>query len=297
MESLSLAAISAAVDGTIGAATTTLIGKVCEVGAKWLSTFFKDHHPKAIEKAKRNSMQFLANLAHNVNQKEEAAKDDEHIRGRIVSALEDPDFSAVLKDSLLISARTDQQDTHKVLARLVSERLHCKSGDLLALTIPLACDMAKALTGTQMRLLATKILVEELFLRYVNDLEPPMVIQRSLAWFEKKLSAILPKSKFTNTNLYHLECLSCVRDETRLGHRNGYIAHVLRNNLTLHDSSETQCVNDFLSQNELGKLLSHIWDSYRLSEFTSTYLGRLIGICVYYELTDDKADIRVIFPS
>jgi hypothetical protein len=204
MEPLSIFTIGAAVGGVAGKLTE----KAWDSGEKWLSKYFEDHNPKAIEKAKQNSLQFLADLAYRVNQLEEVAKDDEHIRERILTAMEDPDFSAILKDSLLISARTDQQDTHKILARMVSERLHCESGELLALTIPLTCEAVKALTGAQMRFLATKIVVEELLPKHVPAGGPPMVHQRALVWLEQKLSAILPENEVTHTDLVHMECLS-----------------------------------------------------------------------------------------
>ena len=183
MEPLTIIGISA----VVGAASGKLTEKAWDSGAKWLSKYFQDYNPKAIKKAEQNALAFLADLAHRVNQLEVVATDSELIKQRIESALEDPDFSAILKDAMLISARTESENTHKVMARLVSERLQSRAGDLLSLTIPLACESVKALTNRQLRLLAVGCALEIILPKQVATNKPASICDFTTGWLKEKL--------------------------------------------------------------------------------------------------------------
>jgi hypothetical protein len=57
--------------GAAGGGASKLVEKAWESGEKWLATFFKDHQPRALEKAIDNSKDFLNKLATKVAQLEE----------------------------------------------------------------------------------------------------------------------------------------------------------------------------------------------------------------------------------
>ncbi len=146
MDEVTKALITGAVGGAAGSAASEFVKKAWHTGQKWLSSYFKDHNQKAIEKAQIDSLEILVAFAQRVHKLEEAAKASDTIKDRIVSVLEDPAFTALLKDSLLGSAKTENETIHRLLARLVSEKLQCESNNLLALTNPLACDAVQSLT-------------------------------------------------------------------------------------------------------------------------------------------------------
>jgi hypothetical protein len=289
MEPLTIVAISAAVGGAVGAATTTLTGKACELGQKWLSTYFKDHYPKAIEKAEQNSLQFLADLAHRVNQLEETAKDDERIQGRIIGAMEDPDFSMILKDSLLISARTERQETHKILARLVSERLRYESGDLLALTIPLACEAVKNLTAKQLRFLATAAILEYVLLKEVFRTASEEKAQFALDWLKQNIEPVLPEAEIYRVDLLHLVGVACA-NLTKTLMTDFDICAVLYKRLR---TTSTEGFSQFFVEDDVGKRIQAVWEG-KISHIRLTSIGLLVGTCVYDELTGAKTDIQDI---
>lgn len=285
MEPLSIVAISAAVGGAAGKLTE----KAWASGAKWLSKHLEDHHPKAIEKAEQNSLQFLADLAYRVNQLEEAAKDDERIQERIVSAMEDPDFSMILKDSLLISARTDNTETHKILARLVSERLHCESGELVALTIPLACEAVKSLTATQLRFLATAAILEYVLLKEVSNKSSEEKGQSALDWLKQNIGPVLPEAEIYRVDLLHLASVACANlTKTLMGDFS--ICSVLNERLRI---TLTEGFLRFFAEDDIGKRIQAVWER-KISHIRLTSTGLLVGTCVYDELTGAKTDIQDI---
>lgn len=297
MEPLSIVVISAAVGGSAG----KLAEKAWDSGEKWLSAYFKDHHPKAVEKARQNSLEFLAELTQRIRQLEEAAQNSEETQKRITVALEDPDFSAILKDSLLISARTDRQDTHKILGRLVSERLSCESSDLLALTVPCACEPIKALTPNQLRFLATATalygLLPEQFHRAELDNNPEIRDSWIVNWLKQKLILVLPENEVGHADLFHIASLSCVQfmaPDVLRTHEYSSVVNFLADNVGLH-VHHSSLGSDFLYETDDGKRLCSCWPG-TLQHILPTSLGQLIGICVYDELTGEMTDIKSTFP-
>lgn len=284
MEPLTIIAISAAVGGAAG----KLTAKAWDLGERWLSTYFQDHHPKAVEKAKENSLAFLADLAQRVSQLENAASNSEHIKEHIISALEDPDFSALLKDALLASSRTENNNTHKVLARLVSERLCCETDDMVKLTIPLACESAKSLTTTQLRFLTIAAVIEVLLSSKVSVANHQAKIKFAVEWLQKKLPLVLPEEKITQASLVHMECVSCIH-LTRLAVCPSTLTMIFRRQM---DTDSTKGLDTFLSTTEIGQRFTSYWKD-QLDHIRLTTVGTLIGICVFDELTGEQTDVKL----
>lgn len=284
MEPLTSIAIVAAV----GVASGKLTEKAWSLGSKWLLKYFQDHNPKAIKKAEQNALAFLGDLAHRVNQLEVIAADPELIKQRIESALEDPDFSAILKDALLISARTEDENTHKVMARLVSERLCCETDDMVKLTIPLACESVKSLTTTQLRFLAIAVVVELLLASEASAANPQAKKNFAVEWLQEKLPLILPKEKITQASLVHMECVSCIH-LTRQAVCPSTLTMIFRRQM---DTDSTKGLDTFLSTTDIGQRFISYWEN-QLDHIRLTTIGILLGICVFDELTDEQTDIKL----
>ena len=62
----------------LAGAAGKFVEKAGASGEKWLPTFFKDHRPRAMEKAWDNSKDFLAKLAEKVAQLEEQQQVEPH---------------------------------------------------------------------------------------------------------------------------------------------------------------------------------------------------------------------------
>jgi hypothetical protein len=149
----------AAIRAGVGAASGKLVEGAWDAGEKWLTSYYKDHEQKALEQAKSNSMEFLADLAQGVGRIEDEAGNQEATKRQIESALGDPDFSAMLKEAIFTSARTSNGGKHTLLARIVAERLRVSSGGLLAVTSNMACDIVGNLTPKQIPYLVLATIV------------------------------------------------------------------------------------------------------------------------------------------
>jgi hypothetical protein len=106
--------------GAAGGGASKLVEKAWESGEKWLATFFKDHHARAVEKAKDNSKDFLNKLTEKVAQLEERQQVD---RAMIDRALEEPSFGVILQKALIGSSQTESEEKHELLAKLVTMKL------------------------------------------------------------------------------------------------------------------------------------------------------------------------------
>jgi hypothetical protein len=107
-----------------------------EYGGKWLATRFRDHYPRAVEKAKDNSRDFVNKLAERVAQLTERQQVDRAIIDR---ALEEPSFGVILQKALIGSSQTESQEKHELLARLVAMKLDAPQESLRSVVAPLAC--------------------------------------------------------------------------------------------------------------------------------------------------------------
>jgi len=275
VEPLSIIAISAAVGGIAG----KFAEKAWAVGERWLSSYLKDHYPEAQETGRRNSLEFLANLAHRIHQLEENAEDSHKIRHQIESSLEDPDFSALLQEALIASSRTSDEDKHKILARIVSERLRCQSEGLVALTSTLACNAVKHLTPKQMKFLGVTTFVQSIRPSPFPPAIPPQQFgQWYVNWLTRTLSLFLPLEPMTNVDFTHLESVSCIKYESFIGRDLKKI---------LSPPSETGYdwpFDDFVQNNPAGKELQELWKN-GMQQTTLTTAGQLTGIYVHDEQT------------
>jgi hypothetical protein len=277
MEPLTIVAISATVGGTAG----KLVEKAWDSGEKWLAHYFRDHHPKAIEKAKQNSLDFLNVLSKRVDELEEDSKDHERIKRQIDSALEDPDFSALLKDALIASSRTDNEDKHKILARIVSERLRVPTDNLVALTSTLACDAVKHLTTRQLTFLGLTALVH--FIR-PKSLPPAVSTQQASQLYVDRLTQNLqlyfPLEPLKPIDFRHLESVSCIIYDTVYGFdlREVLIPYALE-----------WPFEEFIEKDQFGKQLYYLWENgMQFTVVTTT--GWLIGIYAHDELAGTTTD-------
>ncbi len=280
MDPLSIVTISSAVGGLAGKLTE----KAWDSGEKWLASYFKDHHPKAQETATQNSLEFLAEVAQRVHQLELEAKDDQKIKQQIESALEDPDFSALLKDALIASSRTDSEEKHKVLARIVSERLRSQSEGLLALTSTLACDAVKHLTLKQIRLLGIVTLIGHIRPTEfpVNVRKPETLGRWYSIWWAEQLAFHLPIESPMYLDLSHLESVSCIQ----------YQMSVYQNlkvvmSMPSAKFGQNWPFDDLIQNSEQGRQLNELWES-GLSHSRPTTVGHLIGIYVHDGLTKER---------
>ncbi|MCJ7576256.1 MAG: hypothetical protein MUO80_06260 [Dehalococcoidia bacterium] len=262
---------SIAIGAAIGGATGAFTKEVWNLGKNWLHSFFKDHRPKAIEKAEQNSLDFLAQLATRVKALEEQGEQQKKV---IEDSLNQPDFSILLQKAILSSAQTEDKGKHEILARLVADRLAQDTESLLVLCSKQAVDVIPMLNNRQMKILA---FLAAIFYIRPRLFPPPNIPNHStvlniwcLQWLEKTL-AIYQDLVVHRLDYLHLESLSCIKWDPILSRD---LAKILK------FESETPKfkfdVKAFL-ETPLGSKIKQLWNA-GLKSALATTVGQVIGV-------------------
>ena len=261
---------SIAIGAAIGGAAGKFVDKAWNLGEKWISSYLKDHEPKAIEKAKQNSLEFLSYLAQRVKNLEEQGQKQ---KKTIEDCLNQPDFSILLQKAMISSAQTDDKQKYELLARLVSDRLSQGSESLFTLTSQLACDAISRLSINQMKILG--VLATVFYIR-PTPFPPTNKSQQEIGdswseWLEEKLSFC----QDINPNIMdflHLASLSCIKWEP-------YLERELEELINFPKDSGMIFIHIEFSQTEVGKKIFQLWKLGLGGAFPTT-VGILIGIYV-----------------
>ncbi len=262
MEPISLIALGAAVGGGAG----KFVEKAWDSGEKWIQSYFKDHKENAQKQATENSLDFLTELAHRVKQLE-----DEKIISKetIDQAQDHPDFSAFLQKALLTSAQTDSKDKHKLLARLVSERLSAEPESVFSLASKMACDALSFASNNQIMLLG---LLTNFYTIRPHPFPPVGITpEKFQEWMDNWITQrLLPFKKIAigKQDLNHLESLSCLKINQFIG----------------RDLNQMYSVGDFkfdfnlLKDVDLKEIIQKFWNESKLQAIDLTTTGQIIGV-------------------
>jgi len=280
MDPVSIAITSAAVGGVAG----KFVEKAWTLGEKWIAEYFKNHGKEAQEKAKENALSFLNKVAESVKVIQDNTKNDPVTLEVINTSFKDPDFSAVLQRAIVTSARTSSEDKHKILARLITERLLAKSEDMISLASSVAVEAIGALKAKHLYVLGLSVLVEGIRpMNLPKDLPQTQLNQIAREWWLKNLSPLIHKVEdLTDIDIRHLVGVNCIEYESFIG-RN--LTQILKSGFGEWE------VEKFLSETEEGKKLKEYYDKY-LQKMTLTSAGQLIGIYVKDQVTGIRTTIN-----
>lgn len=282
MEPLSMIALGAAVGGAAG----KIVERVWDSGENWLRHYFKGHHQSAQDKAKLNSLEFLNFLAYRVQALEEQSHENENFKNKVLTTMDNPQFSNLLQKALLASAKTDNEVKHKILARVVSERLSYDSEELVSLTSELACDAIQYLTPVQLKFLglSTFILgVKPIMTRNLSKIE---LSTKYLHWVDHILSFYSPIDPLQVMDFLHMESVSCLRYDI-------FITKELKKVLSSRApflNEDDILYDDFIKNSNYGKELKKIWEQ-GMKNVTLSTSGLLIGTYVHNEVTNSGTEI------
>lgn len=247
-------------------ASQKFLEKASDSGGKWLTDFFAHHLPASQRKAEANVESFLRELAQDLERLE---KENVLSADQISSAQEHPDFSVLLQKAMLSAAQTDSEERHKLLSRLVSERIKAPSESLIASATKLACDAISDTTSDHLKMLG--------LINVINYLQPPRVDtdEQVYNFFQMRLGAfreVRPRP----IDYDHLEALSCLTFER-------FDSKGLEECLTANCSGRFNY--EAFAKSDLGKEILVIWENHRLKRAFSTTIGQLIGTMVIDEVT------------
>ena len=263
---------SIAIGAAIGGAAGKFVDKAWNLGEKWISSYFKDHAPKAIEKAQQNSLEFLSELAKRVKNLEEEGTQQKKV---IENSLNQPDFSILLQKAMISSAQTDNKQEHELLARLVADRLTKESDSLFSLTSQLACDALSRMNIKQMKILGC--LATVYFIR-PKPFPPTNIPSQDIGeWWVKWLTGrliIYQDITPVKMDYLHLESLSCIK-------WNESLTYSLEDEINFPTDSGMIFNQLAFTRSEVGKKILQLWEGeLGLGGAYPTTVGILIGIYV-----------------
>jgi hypothetical protein len=258
------------IGAAIGGAAGKFVEKAWNQGEKWITNYFKDHAPKAVEKAQQNSLEFLNELAQRVKTLEEQG---EQQKKAIEESLNQPDFSILLQKATISSAQTEDKQKHEILARLVADRLSKGSETLFALTSQLACDAISRMNIAQMKILGC--LATVYFIRPKPF--PPTNIKDIGEWWVKWLTdklAIYQDITPTKMDYLHLESLSCIK-------WNESLIYSLGDEINFPTESGMIFNHLAFTRTKIGEKILQLWEGdLGLGGAYPTTVGILIGVYV-----------------
>jgi hypothetical protein len=258
---LSLVALGAAVGG----ATGKFVEKAWDSGEKWIQAYFANHQQKSQEKARENSANFLNELAARVKEledKKEVSKED------IESAQEHPDFSVALQKAMISAAQTESTEKHKLLARILADRLVASPESLLSLAGKMACEAISYMTPNQLQILGLSSNI-----MHVGPTSP--LHSAAYAQYLERRLAPYERLSINNLDLLHLESLSCIKFTPMFGQD-------LKKLLAGKNSGNFDSETFFASTT--GEHLRQLWKD-GLQSITLTSVGQIIGVYVTDLLT------------
>jgi hypothetical protein len=159
----------------------------------------------AAEKAQDNIEGFYTELDDEVHHLISVGVSDDGYE-RIVGNLDDPDFVYIVNKATEGAARTSDTSKHKLLARMVGERLQAKSESTVSLVMAQACEKIPNLTHRQLLFLGLSVLVHHI--RPVKEVEEN--VDEYTKWLIDHIVLFQPIQSPTITDVQHLMALSCM---------------------------------------------------------------------------------------
>jgi hypothetical protein len=181
---------------------------------KWISAKFHGHPQKAIDAALSNFNDFSGQ----VNICLGGMQQIEGFEKKKEQTLADPDYTSLFQEAVLGAARTNSVQTHKILARLVTERLAAEPNSLRTLASHMGCNAVPQLSPKHLRFLGFMAILWAMDTPdYVKALSgetgvdsDQKTFEKGLRWLSDELSPLLPIGEMTENDYSHLAAVSCI---------------------------------------------------------------------------------------
>ncbi len=239
-----------------------------EVGSK-----LKGALDRAQQRFGSNTTKFARTVTKHLTEwkKEGVVSDDQ-----VAIAMEDPAVIMDIQKAILSAGRTDRQDVHDVLSRLIVGRMQTSPESLLSMTCGMASQAISYMTPNQLRILG--------LLASVARISPSEKLDSSSAmrWQQERISTFMDID-LRPLDYEHLESLSCVNVL-----RPGYI--------DLQRTLQGKFGDDFdfdgFQSTQLGEKLKHMWKEGDLQRCSLTTLGQLLGVVVSDVESGTRTDFK-----
>jgi hypothetical protein len=252
---------------------------------KWLKNRWSPHNQEVQQKAEKNVLHCLEDIADKIKKIEETSKDNPFTNALVTAAFKDPAFAATFQEALYAASKTSSEEKHKLLARVISERLISNEESLVSLVSPQAINAIANLSPNLLRYLALAVTVYAIRPSGLRkeSLSTEQLNTVSRDWWVKHLSPIISKvSPLTQIELMHLVAMSCIGYESFIG-RN--LSGVLKEPF---GEWETQ---KFIDETVEGQKLKAIWEN-SMQKLDLTSVGQMIGTIAHDEITGQRTSIN-----
>ncbi len=270
----------AAIGGVTGGAASKFVDRAWDCGEKWLSAYFQDHRPKAVQAAQANSMEFLKSLARRLDRLEQQSDEN---AAKINCSLDEPQFAVLLQKALIGSAKAGCAAKREALADLVAQRLLSEHESLFAVTSEIACDAITHCTFNQLGLLAFHTSLTAITPDWLNnaELDAASWWQAGAEWFEVRFNHFCDV-KVKRYDVLHLEALSCLSFTSFVRYE---LTEILEK--AWANPHKTLLKDDIMTL-DVGKLITRIWEEEELNCTRLTTVGQLIGVLAADNICEDE---------
>ncbi|HHT0592594.1 TPA: LPO_1073 family protein [Legionella anisa] len=262
---------SLVISSAIGGAAGSFITELSSNGFKWLCDLVTAQSPEMQEIAKNNMENFVTRLAQRVERLEkEIPADKSEI---FQNALNHPSSALIIKNAIIDSATTDNEDKHELLSELIAHRLTANADDMIALAGGAACSIVNSLSSRQIKLLSVLTSIKDIRPLNVLEINDEAVAKDYLIqWWHKSINPLITDSVLVNTTALdyeHLAAMGCIR--ISIGTSNLLETISLGITKPVINLSEQDLINENWFQ-----LIKSQWEG--LGHATSSSIGRIIGI-------------------
>jgi hypothetical protein len=264
------------VSAIIAAGSKKFINETWDAGKKWLNRYGEDHSPRAQEAAMQNTIDFLKELAYKI----EALENSQRVSSKYISEVQNhPEFAFFLRKAMITASLTDNNEKHKALAKLVTERLAAPADSLVSMVSKLACDAISFMSLKHMQTLAV--------ITILNNIRPstPLLIpdlsytQYFFPWIRLRLDPFIDLD-IRYIDVSHLESLACVK-------RNDLVQRELDEILSEGDLKfQIKEIDDL----QFKKKLERLWKS--INNVTPTTIGQMIGVITADSISLDNTSFQ-----
>ncbi len=262
----------------IGGLVGGCIEPLASHGISWVSDRYKGHPKDAIRNAQNNAINFFGHV--NICLQGQQRIDD--IEEKTRDALSDPDYTILFQEAVLGAARTNSEQKHKILARLVTDRLSAEPDSLHNLSAHMACNAIPQLSNTHLRLLG--------LLYFIHSSPAPSFIMSmpyderidiGTKWFLNEIIPLIPTGEVTEFDFAHLAAVSTIAYVPPVGNP-GYwkLPFVVRRKICYTNELSAIYVDHRIEQDKTGKALLNIWGKSNMKKASLTPAGSLIGMYV-----------------
>ncbi len=274
------------IESIIVGMVTAVVAKTIEnVTGKFLKKFFPDDE-KTINIAQNNCINFFLRVRE-INEKNKNSFTLN--QDKLESIVLEPNFKTFFEKTILLASQTKFEDKHKLLGRLLLERMQNDTDDYFSLVAPQIVDILSSFNKKHLNTLAIAILLDGYRpgIKRGIDLKHPDTSYAGTYWRERLINFRDNMSTFNRFDMMYIIAQRCLYSDPVFGGRS--VDSVLKSGFGNWD------YKDF-SNTEEYKILKMLNDVLDCTTKTTT-LGYTIGVMMHDIVFGTHTDMNTIYQN